>query len=151
MSGLLDRWSKRKQKEQLGKSTTKEVAEKKDEKKAKEEPVVKVEKKVKITPEKKNKISELAAKILLKPLVTEKTAIMESLNQYSFLVEKHATKTQIKQAVFEAYGVQPVRVNIIMTEGKWVRWGQKSGRRSDHKKAIVTLPKGKSIALHEGV
>jgi large subunit ribosomal protein L23 len=73
------------------------------------------------------------------------------LNKYSFVVQKDANKNQIMQAVQELYGVKPVSVNMINVDGRRVRFGRSMGRRSDYKKAIVTLPKGKAITIHEGV
>jgi len=54
-------------------------------------------------------------------------------------------------AVEELYGTKPERVNVINVQGKVMRFGRSMGRRSDFKKAIVTLPSGKTINLHEGV
>ena len=97
------------------------------------------------------KAGEIAYKILVRPLVTEKSAIAESMNKYSFVVQKDANKNQIMQAVLELYGVKPVSVNMINVDGRRVRFGRSIGRRSDYKKAIVTLPQGKAITIHEGV
>ena len=151
--GLLDRWSKRKKQERL---------EKTDEKK--EQPVVKdaESKKKEKSPEntapvalaredKKEKESVLAKRVLVKPIVTEKAAVAESLNKYSFLVSRSANKYQIKQAILEQYGIKPKNVNVVNTEGKRVRFGRTSGRHSDYRKAVVTLPKGKTISIHKGV
>lgn len=90
-------------------------------------------------------------KVLIKPLVTEKSAIAESHNKYSFLVAKSANKNQVKTAVAEIYGVQPTQVNIANVEGRAVRFGRSAGRRGDYKKAIITLPAGKAIDIHTGV
>lgn len=89
--------------------------------------------------------------IIIKPLVTEKSAVMQSANKFVFTVALNASKLQIKQAVKELYGVQALSVNLINVQGRRVRFGKSSGRRGDFKKAIVTLPKGQSIAMHEGV
>jgi large subunit ribosomal protein L23 len=140
--GLLDRWTKKTNKAKLttlDKKPTKSV--KKVE--ANTEAVVEKTKAV--------KSEGIAYKILVRPLVTEKSAIMESLNKYSFVVNRSATKDQIKQAVFEAYGVRPAAVNVTNVEGKNVRFGRTRGRRSDYRKAIVTLSAGQTIAIHEGV
>lgn len=93
----------------------------------------------------------LAYKILIKPLITEKSAIAESKNKYSFVVVKSANKNQIKTAVAEVYGVKPVSVNVVNMEGRRVRFGRSMGRRNDYKKAIVSLPEGKTIDIHTGV
>ncbi|MCX6781507.1 MAG: 50S ribosomal protein L23 [Candidatus Magasanikbacteria bacterium] len=92
-----------------------------------------------------------SSRVIVKPLVTEKAAVAQSLNKYAFIVRREATKEQIKKAVNDIYGVMPVSVNVIHVEGKARRYGQYTGRRGDFKKAFVTLPKGKTIAIHEGV
>lgn len=97
------------------------------------------------------KVSRLASRIILKPVVTEKTAVLESRGQYVFRVARTASKEQIKRAVSELYGVSPLAVRIINVQGKAVRFGRFNGRRQDYKKAIVILKKGDSIAVHEGV
>lgn len=171
--GLLDRWSKKKKQEQLEQTVDKKteekvVAEKKEEvreektakaavkKTTKKTVAPKASKKeetkeeVKVEEIKKEVKAEKGA-ILIKPLVTEKAAIMQSANKYSFLVDRSANKYQIKEAVLKKYGVKPVAVNVVNVQGKFVRFGRTMGKRSDFRKAIVTLPQGKSITVHEGV
>ena len=97
------------------------------------------------------KLAKIKSEILIKPLVTEKSAIKQAENKYSFIVANTANKSSVLKAVFEVYGVKPLCVNMINVQGKPVRFGNHSGKRSDYKKAIVTLPKGKTIVLHEGV
>jgi large subunit ribosomal protein L23 len=177
--GLLDRWTKKKEAEKLSSSTpkkikdeVKEVVEKKTKTQPAKDATVKAEKKVKKTEkavvietkEEKMEVGEakpktarvvgkndISYKILLKPLITEKSAIAESLNKYSFFVNRNATKTQIIKAVKDVYGVKPIKANVANIEGRTVRFGRSYGRRSDYKKVVVTLPKGKTIAIHEGV
>lgn len=162
--GLLDRWTKKKdgveaRKEAAAKSAETKKASPKVEKAEKAEAPVKAkaEKKLEKIEEKKTikskgaKVGGIAYKVLIRPLVTEKSAISESLNKYSFVVANGADKNKIKLAVEEAYGVKPVAVNVINVQGRVVRFGRRLGRRSDYRKAIVTLPQGKSITLHEGV
>ncbi len=170
--GLLDRWSKRKQQEQLEHSDEKAVVVEKSakggstsggkvESKTEETKAVKtVAKKASTTKEEPvavvapadaEKKNVLASKVLIKPLVTEKSAVAESLNKYSFLINRSANKYQVQQAIFEMYGVKPLSVNVMNVQGKWVRFGRTTGRHSDFRKAVVTLPKGKTIAIHKGV
>ncbi len=92
-----------------------------------------------------------AARVLVRPMLSEKTTMQEAQGQYTFVVTADATKPAIKRAVEEVYGVAPTRVNIINVEGKKKRFGRFIGRRSDWKKAIVRMPKGKTIQIHEGV
>lgn len=92
-----------------------------------------------------------AYKILAKPLVTEKVSNLGALNKYVFAVALRTNKIEVAKAVREVYGVKPVSVNVIKMEGKKARYGRISGRRKDWKKAIVTLPKGETIKVYEGV
>ncbi len=97
------------------------------------------------------KIFNNAYRILIKPVVSEKASIAESLNGYTFKVAKDASKKHIKEAVEQIYGVKPEKVRIINVEGKELRVKTGKARRGDWKKAIVTLLKGQSIDIHEGV
>jgi len=92
-----------------------------------------------------------AFRILVKPLVTEKASVKASENKYFFEVAGKANKIEVAKAIFEVYGIKPLKVNIINHTGKKVRYGRTKGVRSDWKKAIVTLPEGKSINVYEGV
>jgi large subunit ribosomal protein L23 len=89
--------------------------------------------------------------VLISPVMSEKALKGENMGQYTFYVQLDATKVEVKQAVQKVYGILPVRVRVINTDGKKTRFGQFIGRRTATKKAIVTLPKGKTIAIHEGV
>src|SRR3989344_1672742 len=84
--------------------------------------------------------------VLLKPLVTEKATDLGKLNQYVFAVAKDANKISVAKAVWQLYGVKPIRVNLLNQRGKAVSRGRISGRRRDWKKAVVTLPAGKQIS-----
>ena len=92
-----------------------------------------------------------AYRVLLRPLVTEKASSLTPLNQYVFAVANRANKRSIAEAVYQVYGIRPTRVNVIAVRGKFVRSGQTASRRSDWKKALVTLPAGKTISIYEGV
>ena len=86
-----------------------------------------------------------ARDILIKPIVTEKsTALMEE-RKYTFCVPLSATKIQIRQAVEQIFKVKVQAVNTMRYEGKMKRLG----RRSDWKKAVVTLKPGETIELFE--
>ena len=88
--------------------------------------------------------------ILLRPVVTERTSGLGALNQYVFEVTPKANKITITAAVLARYGVKPVRVNVSNYPGKAVRYGRHLGRTKSWKKAIITLPEGKSINVYEG-
>ncbi len=89
--------------------------------------------------------------VLVKAILSEKATSAESRGTYTFLVGRDVTKPMVKAAVKAVYGVTPTAVRIANAQGKWVRFGRGYGRRKDTKKAMVTLPKGKTIRIHEGV
>jgi len=92
-----------------------------------------------------------AHRVLVKPLVTEKAANFGALNKYVFVVTANSNKVEVAKAVTAVYGVKPVSINIVCVKGKVVTRGRIKGKRSDVKKAIVTLKKGDSIKIYEGV
>lgn len=92
-----------------------------------------------------------AYRVLVKPLVTEKAANLGALNKYVFAVAPRANKIEIAKAINEVYGIKPESINIIKVKGKNVRQGRRTGKRKDWKKAVITLPQGKSINIYEGV
>ncbi len=92
-----------------------------------------------------------ARDIIIRPVVTEKTNDLMSDNQYTFEVAMRANKTQIRQAVEHIFDVDVVRVNTLKVRGKMRRMGRHQGRQSDWKKAIVTVVKGQSIEIFEGL
>ncbi|OGH66570.1 MAG: 50S ribosomal protein L23 [Candidatus Magasanikbacteria bacterium RIFCSPHIGHO2_02_FULL_41_13] len=92
-----------------------------------------------------------AHRVLLAPVVSEKSTLKEAEHSYTFLVEKNANKIEIAKAVEEVYGVRPLKVRTIHVQGKETRFGRRIGRRSDYKKAIVSVSKDQRLAIHEGV
>src|SRR3990167_3454723 len=62
-----------------------------------------------------------------------------------------ANKIEVAKAIKEIYGIKPIGVNIMNRLGKKARYGRVSGRRKDWKKAIITLPKGETMKIYEGV
>ncbi|MFA5420845.1 MAG: 50S ribosomal protein L23 [Patescibacteria group bacterium] len=99
----------------------------------------------------KNAGGKIAYRVLVKPAITEKATDLGALNQYVFIVSINANKIDVAKAVYEVYGVKPVSVNIIKSKGKVITRGKITGRRKDSKKAIVTLKKGETISIYEGV
>ncbi len=89
--------------------------------------------------------------ILIRPLVTEKATNLNSTGKYVFVVSLKANKIEIAKAVESIYGVKPLQVNLSNVKGKRVARGRIRGQRSNWRKAIVTLPAGKSIKIYEGV
>lgn len=93
-----------------------------------------------------------AYKVLLHPLITEKSNLQSSFNQYAFVVSERANKTEIKKAIEEVYKVNPLEVRIVNMLGKAVRGGRKQkSRHKNWKKALVTLPAGSKIDIYESV
>lgn len=93
-------------------------------------------------------VQSASATVLVKPVVTEKSLMMQADNKYTFFVHKNANKFKVAQAVKEVYGVQPEQVRIIKQQPQQLyRWGRKSGVQKARKKAIVTMPKGTTLDL----
>ncbi|MBI4133329.1 50S ribosomal protein L23 [Candidatus Uhrbacteria bacterium] len=90
-----------------------------------------------------------AYRILSHPLVTEKSAVLAEGSTYVFVVPLHVTKPEVNQAVYEVYGIRPRSVRVIRRIGKRVRFGRVEGTRKSWKKAIVTMPKGKTLPIYE--
>ena len=94
--------------------------------------------------------------ILLKPLVTEKmTELSEKLNRVGFVVDRRATKIDIKKAVEKMYSVKVVSVNTMNYQGKtksrFTKAGAINGRTVSFKKAIITLVEGDNIDFYSNI
>jgi large subunit ribosomal protein L23 len=90
-------------------------------------------------------------RVLVRPLLTEKiTALREQTNTVGFVVHPDANRIQIRQAVEALLKVRVDKVNLMNVRGKVKRLGRFSGRRSDWKKALVTLKKGERLEMYEG-
>jgi large subunit ribosomal protein L23 len=83
--------------------------------------------------------------VVVKPVITEKSTLVSEYNQVVFQVAKDATKPQIKAAVEALYGVKVLAVNTMVAKGKTKRWRGQEYRRSDVKKAVVTVADGDRI------
>lgn len=77
--------------------------------------------------------------VIIKPVLSEKSYGGISLKDYTFIVSKKASKTEIKSAVEHIFGVKVARVNVANYDGKLKRMGRNEGRRSSFKKAYVKL------------
>ncbi len=88
--------------------------------------------------------------IILKPVISEKSYDLITQQKYTFKVDKHASKPEIRQAVEEIFKVNVISVNTINKTGKLKRQGWSSGYTSSWKKAIVTLKEGQKIEVFEG-
>lgn len=90
--------------------------------------------------------------IIRKPVITEKSMAAMSDKKYTFIVDIHANKVQIKNAVEEVFGVKVDDVKTLRNLGKTKRVGVHVGKRADFKKAIVTLTEdSKTIEFFEGM
>lgn len=90
-------------------------------------------------------------KILRRPLITEKSTSLNALNNVVvFEVDRTANKDEIKRAVQQIFNVTVLNVNTARFIGKIKRVGRHMGKRSDWKKAIVTIKKGDKIEFFEG-
>ncbi len=90
----------------------------------------------------------MKSNILLQPVISEKSYIMaNAMNKYVFLVDHSASKIEIEKEVEKQYKVKVTDVNTVVRPGKLKRnWKTRAQiRRSDEKKAIVTLKKGDKI------
>lgn len=86
-----------------------------------------------------------AHRTLLRPILTEKSTRLTSHNQYVFAVPTSASKIEVRDAVYAAYGVRPVHVTTRTVRGKSIRFGLVKGTQKSWKKATVSLPSGKTI------
>lgn len=89
--------------------------------------------------------------VLSAPMITEKATMASQHNQVMFRVPVTATKPDIKRAVETLFKVEVTAVNTLISKGKNKRFRGLPGRRSDVKKAIVTLAEGQSIDVTTGL
>ncbi|MDA8099129.1 MAG: 50S ribosomal protein L23 [Nitrospiraceae bacterium] len=85
------------------------------------------------------------------PRITEKgTRLKEKSNVLTFEVRTDATKVDVRKAIEGIFKVKVVDVTTVNIPGKKKRMGMREGRRSDWKKAYVTLKAGEKIEIFEG-
>ncbi|SMH53937.1 50S ribosomal protein L23 [Azospirillum agricola] len=89
--------------------------------------------------------------LILAPVITEKSTLVSEHNQVTFRVPLTATKPEIKAAVEGLFNVKVTAVNTLISKGKTKRFRGIMGRRSDFKKAIVTLAEGNKIDVTTGI
>ena len=88
--------------------------------------------------------------VIKKPHVTEKTSLgTDTSNTVAIVVDKAANKIEIKQAVENLFKVKVADVRTVNVAGKVKRSGKTYGKRSNWKKAYVTLQEGQSIDFFE--
>jgi large subunit ribosomal protein L23 len=92
--------------------------------------------------------------IIRRPIITEKTNYLSSLNQYVFEVDSKSTKTAIKEAIETVFDVKVEKINVMVVPAKQSKSMQNRRlrtRTNAYKKAIVTLAEGERIPIFEGV
>ncbi|PCD75967.1 50S ribosomal protein L23 [Pseudothioclava arenosa] len=89
--------------------------------------------------------------VIVKPIITEKATMASENGAVVFEVAKTASKPQIKEAVEALFGVKVKAVNTTITKGKTKRFRGMLGKRSDVKKAYVTLEDGNAIDVSTGL
>jgi len=94
--------------------------------------------------------------ILKRPLLTEKmTKISDKTAQVGFVVDKAASKDEIKAAIEKAYNVEVERINTILVRGKrksrFTKAGVINGKKPNFKKALVHLKEGQKIDFFENI
>jgi large subunit ribosomal protein L23 len=90
--------------------------------------------------------------IIRKPIITEKSMVEMPAKKYTFQVDVHANKTQIKRAVEEVFSVKVEDVKTANIFGKTKRVGVHVGKRADYKKAVVKLTTdSKAIEFFESI
>ena len=100
---------------------------------------------------KKQEIDARHYDVILAPHITEKSTMASEHNAVVFKVSGDATKPQIKEAVEALFDVKVTGVNTIVVKGKTKRWKGKPYKRTDVKKAIVTLAEGEMIDITSGI
>lgn len=91
-------------------------------------------------------VAAVSGSVLKRYFVSEKSTRGFAMNQYTFEVERSATKTDVRDAVERGYRVDVVAVNIVRLPKKSVSLGRHQGTKGGIKKAIVTVKEGQSIA-----
>ena len=89
--------------------------------------------------------------VILSPVITEKATLLSEQNKVVFRVAPDSTKDEIAAAIEELFKVKVTKVNTLNVKGKTKRFRGRPGRRSDVKKAIVTLAEGQSIDISTGL
>lgn len=89
--------------------------------------------------------------ILRRPIITEKSTLLQEQGRYAFEVAIRATKHDVKRAVEAAFEVNVLKVNTMNVKGKPKRFGPRLVMQKSWKKAIVVLAPGETITIFEGV
>ncbi len=90
-------------------------------------------------------------KVIISPVVSEKSYVLAANDRYTFRVHPDAHKTQIRQAVEALFDVNVIDVRTMSVKSKPKRRGHTSGRTRQWKKAIVQVRAGQSIPVFQGL
>lgn len=93
----------------------------------------------------------MLTRVLVRPIITERSTMLQEQHKYTFEVALTANKGLVKQAVETLFNVKVIKVNTNRTPGKSRRFGPRLVRSKEMKKAVVTLRPGDSITVFEGV
>lgn len=86
--------------------------------------------------------------VIIQPVVSEKSYdLIERTNTYTFVVDRRARKEEIRRAVEVLFDVRVLSVNTLNRKGKRKRTRFTVGKRSDSKRAMVTLPIGQTVDI----
>ena len=94
-----------------------------------------------------NENKKNGVKIIRYPIITDKANRLLELNQYSFIVDRHFKKPEIKTAIEAVFDVKVVKINTCRQPRKKKRIGKYFGWKPQYKKAIVTLAENNVINL----
>ena len=103
------------------------------------------------SPKKKTISPSRMYEIIRRPLVSEKTTSLTEKNQHGFEVSLDATKPEIRAAIEGLFKVKVLAVNTLRVKGKTKRFRGIEGKRSEFKKAYVTLDSGSTLDVMAGI
>jgi len=152
--GIFDKIIGKKEEEKKPEGKPKKAATVKPEKKEKKPVAKKMEEKAKAKPAGRKMMKReenIAHRIILEPIISEKSTSLGVENKYVFKVSQNSGKFQIKEAIEGYYGVKVVGVNTIKIPPKKRIHGRFVGYKKGYKKAIVKLRQGDTIGVAEGV
>lgn len=89
----------------------------------------------------------IKANVLIRPIVTEKSNLLQSEGRYTFQISDYATKQEIHQIVEKRFKVHVTRVNVVTVHPKKRMRGAIEGKISGYRKAVVFVKKGETIDL----
>jgi large subunit ribosomal protein L23 len=90
------------------------------------------------------------SKVLVRPLVTEKSTLLNEKGKYVFVIAAGVTKQDVARAVAKTFNVTVTAVNTMSVRGKTKRFGRRVSKLPDFRKAVVSLKPGDKIQLFEG-